>query len=76
MDQDIKAATQKKVGNARREARADETTVAARSILNAEASAREAKTARLRAARLKAEAETPVIVTPAKRKRATKKGRK
>ena len=75
MNRGIKAAAPKKTGNVGRDARADETTTAAWSILNAEASARKSKTARLRAARIKAVAEAPLVVAPAERKSGTNASR-
>ena len=55
----------------RQESKADTTTTVARSILQAETKARDAKTAKLRAARLAQEAEAEPA--PAKPKRAAKK---
>jgi hypothetical protein len=52
----------------RQESRADATTSVARSILEAEQKARDAKTARLRALRLAQEAEAPPTPATPKRK--------
>ncbi len=66
------AATVFKLKPSRQETKADTTTRAAREIIDSEASAREAKTQRLRAARLAIEAiDKPA---PAAKKKKTRKG--
>lgn len=57
---------------ARTPQRPDVTDKAAREIMAAERKAQQAKTERLRAARLAAEAAEPVVVTPAPKRRAAK----